>query len=50
MQINGIDIPCGCDERKHIMFIQGNPDLQVLLIVGVPLILLAIGLYLKVKK
>lgn len=46
MNLFGKEVPCGCDERKEIMFTQGDLGLQEALIVGIPL---AVLIFLIVK-
>lgn len=42
MNVLGVDVPCGCEARKEIMFTQGNWDRS--LIVAAVALLLAIPL------
>lgn len=40
-------VPCGCEQRKEIMFTSGAPDLTLALVVGVPLALLLTIVYFR---
>lgn len=44
-----MELPCGCAERKEVMFTKGNPDVALALLVGVPLALLLTIIYLQKK-
>jgi hypothetical protein len=47
MKIKGKELPCGCAERKQIIFTDGQADLTLALLVGVPLAMLLITLYIR---
>lgn len=47
MKLFNKELPCGCQQRKEIMFTQGNPGLSELVLVGLPL---AVILFMIVKK
>lgn len=42
-----MNVPCGCDARKEIMFDQGRPGVGVALVIGLPVIVLAAILIIK---
>lgn len=42
-----MNLPCGCEQRKDIMFKRGNMDLATVLLVAIPLSLVA---FLVVRK
>lgn len=42
-----MNVPCGCEARKEIMFNQGKPGAGVALVIGLPLVTLAAILIIK---
>jgi hypothetical protein len=42
-----VNVPCGCEARKEIMFDQGKPGVGVALVIGLPVLALAAVLVIK---
>lgn len=49
MHLGHARIPCGCQQRKEIMFEQGQPDKVVAIIAATAAVALVAAILLKVK-